>query len=68
MKNILRKMRWSKRKGQTALEYALVIGAISLVVMVAWNQIGGVVQDEMMNTIMPMIQDNLGQGNATATN
>lgn len=53
------------RKGQTALEYALVVGAISLVIMAAWNVVGSDVKDTIQGVVRGRIMDNLQKGNAT---
>ncbi len=52
-----------KKKGQTALEYALVVGAISLVIMAAWNFVGDNVQKAIKETLNGRIQNNLVKGN-----
>lgn len=64
MKLRKRLLKRSKRKGQTALEYALVVGAISLVVMFAWNKVGKEVQSSIEGSILSEIKDNLEGGNA----
>jgi len=53
------------RKGQTALEYALVVAAISLVIMAAWNTVGKSVQEAIRGTMLNNINDQLTKGNAT---
>jgi Flp pilus assembly pilin Flp len=53
------------RKGQTALEYALVVAAVSLVIMVAWNQVGDQVQKAISGNMLGMIKDNLTKGNGS---
>ncbi|TVQ79209.1 MAG: Flp family type IVb pilin [Bradymonadales bacterium] len=60
--------RLNRRKGlkaQTALEYALVVGAISLVLMFAWNQVGDTVRNAIMGDMQDRIEQNLTRGNAT---
>lgn len=52
-------------KAQTALEYALVVGAISLVIMAAWNTVGDQVKSAIEGSIARDIQRNLVDGNAT---
>jgi Flp pilus assembly pilin Flp len=52
-----------KKKGQTALEYALVVGAISLVIMAAWNVVGDNVQKAIKGQLNSRIQNNLVKGN-----
>lgn len=54
-----------KIKGQTALEYALVVGAISLVIMAAWNVVGDRVKSNIQEVLLPRITDNLVKGNGT---
>lgn len=54
-----------KKKGQTALEYALVVGAISLVIMAAWNIVGVSVQESITGKLLTDINENLNSGNAT---
>lgn len=53
----------SKKKGQTALEYALVVAAISLVIMAAWNIVGKRVQDAIKGDMLNRITNNLTKGN-----
>ncbi len=53
------------KKGQTALEYALVVGAISLVIMAAWNVVGSDVKETIQGVVRGRIMDNLQKGNAT---
>jgi hypothetical protein len=53
------------RKAQTALEYALVVGAISLVLMAAWNVVGTEVNQAIRGTIQDRVMDNINKGNAT---
>lgn len=53
------------KKGQTALEYALVVGAISLLLMSAWNIVGDSVKDMIQGEIKGRIEDNIKKGNAT---
>lgn len=67
---LLRKInqnRRNKKKAQTALEYALVVGAITLVIMAAWNTVGKDVQDSIRGKLASDIMDNLNKGNATVT-
>ena len=52
-----------KKKGQTALEYALVVGAISLVIMAAWNVVGKNVQDSIKGQLLNKISNQLEKGN-----
>ena len=59
------KTRKLNRKGQTALEYALVVAAVSLVIMVAWNQVGDSVQKAIKGNMLGIINDQLTKGNAT---
>jgi|GEM_PF-3896267 len=54
-----------KKRGQTALEYALVVGAISLVIMAAWNTVGVQVQQSIRGKLLTDINKNLTEGNAT---
>lgn len=54
-----------KNKGQTALEYALVVGAISLVIMAAWNVVGDKVKSQISGVMLQRISDNLEKGNGT---
>lgn len=66
MKHLIKKLRVKKsKKAQTALEYALVVGAITLVIMAAWNAIGKDVQTAMRGKLSQDIQKNLIDGNAT---
>jgi len=65
MKRITELKKKKSKKGQTALEYALVVGAISLVIMAAWNTVGDQVQNAVRNTLGQRIEDNLVKGNAT---
>lgn len=67
MRMITKRLR-RKKKGQTALEYALVVGAISLVFMAAWNLVGRDVQDAITGSIRSDINDNLVKGNAAIRN
>jgi Flp pilus assembly pilin Flp len=53
------------KKGQTALEYALVVAAISLVIMAAWNTVGKSVQEAIRGSMLNNINDQLTKGNAT---
>lgn len=68
MKRITELKTKKSKKGQTALEYALVVGAISLVIMAAWNTVGDQVQNAVRNTLGQRIEDNLVKGNATVPN
>jgi Flp pilus assembly pilin Flp len=52
-------------RGQTALEYALVVGAISLVIMAAWNVVGDKVKSQISGVMLQRISDNLEKGNGT---
>ena len=63
MKKLMKKLK--KRKGQTALEYALVVAAISLVIMAAWNVVGDSVQQAIRGDMLGRITDHLTKGNAT---
>lgn len=53
------------KKGQTALEYALVVAAVSLVIMAAWNVVGKSVKEAITGTMLSNINDQLTKGNAT---
>ncbi len=53
------------KKAQTALEYALVVGAITLVIMASWNVVGDKVKKAIEGKLSEDIQKNLIQGNAT---
>ncbi len=64
MKNLQLK-NLKKKKGQTALEYALVVAAVSLVVMAAWNTVGKSVQGSIKDKMLPIITDHLEKGNGT---
>ena len=61
----LKKLSLKKQKGQTALEYALVVAAISLVIMAAWNVVGDSVQQAIRGDMLDRINNNLTKGNAT---
>jgi Flp pilus assembly pilin Flp len=63
MRNLIKKLR-KNTKGQTALEYALVVGAISLVIMTAWNVVGDQVKTAIETSLASDIQKNLVDGNA----
>ena len=52
-----------KQSGQTALEYALVVAAISLVIMAAWNVVGNRVQEAIRGDMLERITNNLTKGN-----
>ncbi len=52
-----------KKKGQTALEYALVVGAVSLVIMAAWNTVGQKVQQSIRGQLLNKISNQLEKGN-----
>lgn len=56
--------RFKSKKGQTALEYALVVGAVSLVIMVAWNTVGKQVQESIRGKLLTDINKQLIGGNA----
>lgn len=62
---MIQKIKGKKNKAQTALEYALVVGAISLVLMAAWNVVGSQVNDAIRDTIGGRVMDNINKGNAT---
>lgn len=62
---MIQKMKKLKRKGQTALEYAMVVGAISLVLLSAWNIVGDEVRELITGAIKTDISKQLKQGNAT---
>lgn len=66
---MLRKIKMNKNshglRGQTALEYALVVAAISLVIMAAWNIVGEQVQNAIKGEMLGRITDHLTKGNAT---
>ena len=64
MRNLVKKIK-SNKKGQTALEYALVVGAISLVIMTAWNTVGNSVKDKIEGELLQEIEQNLVDGNAS---
>lgn len=66
---LLKKFRKQRKgkKAQTALEYALVVGAITLVVMAAWNTVGSSIQESIRGSLASDIMDNLNKGNATVT-
>lgn len=53
------------KKGQTALEYALVVTAISLVLMSAWNIFGGKVKGLITGGMLEKVENQLTKGNAT---
>lgn len=61
---LIRKIR-NKKKGQTALEYAMVVGAISLVILSAWNILGDQVRQSITGKLASDINDQLIKGNAT---
>jgi Flp pilus assembly pilin Flp len=66
MKRMIQKLKTRKnRKAQTALEYALVVGAITLVIMASWNVVGDKVKKAIEGKLSEDIQKNLIQGNAT---
>lgn len=66
MKRMIKKLQTRKnRKAQTALEYALVVGAITLVIMASWNVVGDKVKKAIEGKLSEDIQKNLIQGNAT---
>lgn len=60
-----RLLRTRTNRGQTALEYALVVGAISLVIMAAWNVVGDKVKSQISGVMLQRISDNLEKGNGT---
>ncbi len=62
---IRRQSKKKNSKGQTALEYALVVAAISLVIMAAWNTVGKNVQEAIRGSMLSNINDQLTKGNAT---
>lgn len=55
----------NQNKGQTALEYALVVGAISLTIMFGWNLIGKDVVEALKGDMRTTIKDNLLKGNGS---
>lgn len=57
--------RMKNKKGQTALEYALVVAAVSLVIMAAWNVVGKSVKEAITGSMLSNINDQLTKGNAT---
>jgi len=65
MKRMIRYLgkRRKSTKAQTALEYALVVGAISLVVMAAWNVVGIEVMEAIQGTLKDDIMGNINHGN-----
>jgi len=67
MKNklVAKYLKIKNSKGQTALEYALVVVAISLVLMAAWNVVGSKVQGMITGNMLKKIEDNMTKGNAT---
>jgi len=66
MTSLIKKLQQRKsKKGQTALEYALVVGAITLVIMASWNVVGDKVKKAIEGKLSEDIQKNLIQGNAT---
>jgi Flp pilus assembly pilin Flp len=64
-KAIIGKLKKSKSKGQTALEYALVVTAISLVLMAAWNVFGDRVQQLITGSMLEKVEKQITKGNAT---
>jgi Flp pilus assembly pilin Flp len=65
MRNIIAKLKNKNHKGQTALEYALVVVAISLVLMAAWNVVGKRVQEMITVNMLKTIEGHMTKGNAT---
>jgi len=67
IKNLQTKLMKKKlnKRGQTALEYALVVVAISLVLMAAWNVVGYRVSGLITGNMLNKISENLTKGNAT---
>jgi len=67
IKNLQTKLMKKKlnKRGQTALEYALVVVAISLVLMAAWNVVGSRVSGLITGNMLNKISENLTKGNAT---
>lgn len=68
MKNF--KMKIQKRKtkrGQTALEYALVTVGVSLVMMAAWNTVGSKVKGLIEGSMLNKITQSMEKGNFTVT-
>lgn len=65
MKHFIQRKKSKNKKAQTALEYALVVGAISLVIMAAWNTVGDQVKSAIEGSILTDINKNLIDGNAT---
>jgi Flp pilus assembly pilin Flp len=66
MNQLIRKLQTRKnKKAQTALEYALVVGAITLVIIASWNKIGDSVQNAMEGKMAKEINDNLLNGNGS---
>jgi Flp pilus assembly pilin Flp len=62
---MMRKIQRMRKKGQTALEYAMVVGAISLVLLSAWNIVGDEVRGLITGAIKTDISKQLQKGNAT---
>jgi len=67
MKNklVAKYLKIKNSKGQTALEYALVVVAISLVLMAAWNVVGSKVQGMITGNMLNKIEEHMTKGNAT---
>jgi Flp pilus assembly pilin Flp len=63
LRNLNKKLK--NKKGQTALEYALVVAAVSLVIMAAWNVVGKQVKEAITGSMLSNINDQLTKGNAT---
>lgn len=63
MNRFLKKIKGKKTKGQTALEYALVTAAISLVLLFAWNVVGDRVKELITGDMLGNIENQLSKGN-----
>lgn len=61
---MIKNIKSRKKKAQTALEYAMVVGAISLVLLAAWNTVGKEVQALIEGKVRQEIVDQVGGGNA----
>jgi len=61
----LKTVKAKKNKGQTALEYAMVTVAVSLVLLAAWNTVGARVQQLIRGNMLGTIEKQMTGGNAT---
>jgi Flp pilus assembly pilin Flp len=59
----LKTIKAKKSKGQTALEYAMVTVAISLVLLGAWNVVGDRVKGIIQGQMLQGITNQLTKGN-----